>query len=136
MPTEKTAPQTPTLPESDAVQPQDLNPLLDVMSHEFRYAMVPLDAIFVDGEKPDEASVTALANDVLHTGLRHPICIILNDIDGHPAQYKIVTGRTRYAAFLQLGREMIPAQIWTLDPNDQPFQCTSSIRFSWPLFSQ
>jgi hypothetical protein len=81
MPTEKTAPQTPTLPESDAVQPQDLNPLLDVMSHEFRYAMVPLDAIFVDGEKPDEASVTALADDVLHTGLRHPICIILNDID-------------------------------------------------------
>jgi hypothetical protein len=46
---------------------------------------------------------------------------VLNDIKGHPAKYRLVSGRKRYAAFVKLGRQQIPAHTLTFQPED-PYQ--------------
>src|SRR6266446_2431269 len=98
--------------DNEEMQPQEThNAPLDAMLNDCRVEMVPLDAIYVEGDQQDDDLVKALAHSIGLIGLQNPICIVENDIEGHPAPYRLVSGRKRYAAFLKLKRPTIPAHI-------------------------
>jgi hypothetical protein len=80
--------------------------------------IVPLDAIYVEGDQQDEDLVTALAHSIGLIGLQNPVCVIDNDIPDHAAPYRLVSGKKRLAAFLKLQRTTIPAHILTYAETD------------------
>src|SRR5215471_16159075 len=92
--------------------------LPDTSLHECRVEMVPLDAIYVEGDQQDDDLINALAHSIGLIGLQNPICIVENDIPGHAAAYRLVSGRKRYAAFLKLERTTIPAHILSYAETD------------------
>ena len=91
---------------------------MDVVLNDCRVEMVPLDAIYVEGDQQDDDLVKALAHSIGLIGLQNPICIVENDIEGHPAPYRLVSGRKRYAAFLKLKCPTIPAHILSYAETD------------------
>src|SRR6266850_498732 len=88
------------------------NELPDASLHECRVEMVPLDDIYAGSDPYDDELnddlIKALAHSISLIGLQNPICIVANDIPDNPASYRLVSGRKRYAAFLQLERTTIP----------------------------
>jgi hypothetical protein len=92
--------------------------LLDASLHECRVEMVPLDAIYVEGDQQDEDLVSALADSIGLIGLQNPVCVIDNDIPDHAALYRLVSGKKRLAAFLKLQRTTIPAHILSYAETD------------------
>src|SRR6266478_5772971 len=104
-----------TAPEMD-------NALPDASLHECRVEMVPLDDIYAGSDPYDDALnddlIKALAHSIGLIGLQNPICIVANDIPDNTASYRLVSGRKRYAAFLQLERTTIPAHILSYAETD------------------
>src|SRR5712691_8401815 len=94
------------------------NAPLDVVLNDCRVEMVPLDAIYVESDHQDDDLVKALAHSIGLIGLQNPICIVENDIEGHSAPYRLVSGNKRLAAFLQLKRPTIPAHILSYAETD------------------
>jgi uncharacterized ParB-like nuclease family protein len=92
---------------------------LDPTSDTFNVALIAVDDIYSAKDGQHDALVNALADSIAHIGLQNPICIVHNDIEGHAAKYRIVSGRKRYAAFVKLGREQIPAHILAFPPEDE-----------------
>src|SRR5262245_42826065 len=92
MSTGTNAPQTPTLPESPDVDTHDVDPLQEVTLSEYRVELIPLDDIYVDGPEPDEQRVREMVESIREVTLHHPIGVVLNDIEGHPAKYRLVVG--------------------------------------------
>src|SRR5260370_1158695 len=102
--------------DTEEIQPQEThNAPLDVILNDCRVEMVPLDAIYAGSDPYDDALnddlIKALAHSISLIGLQNPICIVANDIPDNTASYRLVSGRKRYAAFLQLERTTIPAHI-------------------------
>src|SRR6266446_7006988 len=105
--------------DHEETQPQETdNAPLDAMLHDCRVEMVPLDDIYVEGDQQDDDLVKALAHSIGLIGLQNPICVVANDIEGHPAPYRLVSGRKRYAAFLKLKCPTIPAHILSYAETD------------------
>src|SRR6266849_898357 len=104
-----------TAPEMD-------NELPDASLHECRVEMVPLDDIYAGSDPYDDELnddlIKALAHSISLIGLQNPICIVANDIPDNTASYRLVSGRKRYAAFLQLERTTIPAHILSYAETD------------------
>jgi hypothetical protein len=96
--------------------------LPDAPLNDCRVEIVPLDAIYVEGDQQDDELhddlIKALAHSISLIGLQNPICVVANDIPEHPATYRLVSGRKRYAAFLQLQRTTIPAHILSYAETD------------------
>src|SRR6266704_2310968 len=68
--------------DHEETQPQETdNAPLDVVLNDCRVEMVPLDAIYVEGEPQDDDLVKALAHSIGLIGLQNPICIVENDIE-------------------------------------------------------
>src|SRR3989441_4839340 len=121
--------QTPEIPaqgmdnalqaDNEEMQPQETNnALLDAMLNDCRVEMVPLDAIYVEGEPQDDDLVKALAHSIGLIGLQNPICIVENDIPEHAAPYRLVSGNKRLAAFLKLKRTTILSHILSFVETD------------------
>src|SRR6266481_9100508 len=106
--TEATELHATTLHNNHATETQDVTPALEVMLHECRVEMIPLDAIYVERNQQDDDLVKALAHSIGLIGLQNPICVIENDIEGHSAPYRLISGHRRFAAFLTLKRTTIP----------------------------
>src|SRR6266446_10298566 len=109
--------------DNEEMQPQEMhNAPLDVVLHECRVEMVPLDDIYAKSDPYDDELhddlIKALAHSISLIGLQNPICIVANDIPDNPASYRLVSGRKRYAAFLQLERTTIPAHILSYAETD------------------
>src|SRR6266851_2561626 len=109
--------------DHEETQPQEThNAPLDAMLHECRVEMVPLDDIYAGSDPYDDALnddlIKALAHSISLIGLQNPICIVANDIPDNTASYRLVSGRKRYAAFLQLERTTIPAHILSYAETD------------------
>src|SRR5215831_1511756 len=102
---------TPRVETQEILAQEMYNTLLDAMLNDCRVEMVPLDAIYVEGDQHDDDLIKALAHSISLIGLQNPICIVANDIPDNPAPYRLVSGRKRYAAFLKLERPTIPAHI-------------------------
>jgi hypothetical protein len=100
--------QTPELPAQEMY-----SGLPDASLQDCRVAMVPLDAIYVEGDQQDEDLVIALADSIVHIGLQHPICVVKNDLPEQDTPYRIVSGRQRYQAYKSLGREYIMVRVPT-----------------------
>lgn len=98
--------ETPELPTQETD-----NALREASLNDCRVEMVPLDAIYVEGDQQEDDLVQALAHSIGLIGLQNPICIVENDIPQHAAPYRLVSGRKRYTAFLKLERTTIPAHI-------------------------
>src|SRR5215471_5585320 len=94
------------------------NDLPEASLHDCRVEMVPLDAIYVEGDQHDDDLVNALAHSIGLIGLQNPICVVENDLPDHAAPYRLVSGRKRYAAFLKLARTTIPAHILSYAETD------------------
>src|SRR5262252_2801701 len=94
------------------------NDLPDASLHECRVEMVPLDAIYVEGDQHDDDLVNALAHSIGLIGLQNPICVVENDLPDHAAPYRLVSGKKRLAAFLKLQRTTIPAHILSYAETD------------------
>src|SRR5215510_16337349 len=109
---------TPRVETQEILAQEMYNTLLDAMLNECRVEMVPLDAIYVEGDQHDDDLVTALAHSIGLIGLQNPICVTENDIPDHPATYRLVSGKKRFAAFLKLKRPRIPAHILTYAETD------------------
>ena len=107
-----------TPPEKITKKYKPDNPLLATEFNECHVEMIAVDDIFSARDGQHDALVNALADSISHIGLQNPICVVLNDIEGHPAKYRIVSGRKRYTAFVKLGRDQIPAHILTFVPED------------------
>src|SRR5215467_2188487 len=91
---------------------------LDPTSDTFHVEWIAIDEIYADRDGQHDALVNALADSIAHIGLQNPICVVLNDIEGNPARYRIVSGRKRLDAFVKLGRERIPTHILTFPLED------------------
>src|SRR5882762_9398752 len=102
-----------------ATETPKVNPALEVMLHECRVEMIPLDAIYVERNQQDDDLVKALAHSIGLIGLQNPICVIKNDIEGHAAPYRLISGHARLAAFLLLKRTTIPAHILSYAETDR-----------------
>jgi hypothetical protein len=94
------------------------NALPDASLHECRVEMVPLDAIYVEGDQHDDDLVTALAHSIGLIGLQNPICVVENDLPDHAAPYRLISGKKRLAAFVKLKRPTIPAHILSYAETD------------------
>src|SRR5437867_569055 len=108
-------------PREDNEETQALetnNAPLDAMLNDCHVEMVPLDAIYVEGDQQDDDLVKALAHSIGLIGLQNPICVVANDIEGHAAAYRLVSGNKRFAAFLKLKRTTIPAHILSYAETD------------------
>src|SRR5215468_3166294 len=72
---------------------QELDTALpDASLHDCHVAMVPLKDIYVESDPQDADLVTALAHSIGLIGLQNPICVVENDIPGHAAAYRLVSG--------------------------------------------
>jgi len=98
--------------------PEMYTDLPDASLQGCRVEMVPLDAIYVEGDQHDEDLVTALAHSIGLIGLQNPICVVENDLPDHAAPYRLVSGKKRLAAFLKLQRPTIPAHILSYAETD------------------
>src|SRR5437867_9542387 len=85
----------------------DTEPLIDPNVDTFQIELIAIDDIYVARDGQHDALVNALADSISHIGLQNPICVVLNDIEGNAATYRIVSGRKRHAAFVKLGRPQI-----------------------------
>src|SRR5215470_5565390 len=88
-------------------------------SDTFHVELIAVDDIYSARDGQHDALVNALADSIAHIGLQNPICVVLNDIEGQPARYRIVSGRKRLDAFVKLNRERIPTHILTFPLEDQ-----------------
>lgn len=105
--------------DNENIQLQETNnAVLDTSLHECHVEMIAIDDIYTARDGQHDALVNALADSIAHIGLQNPICVVLNDIEGNAATYRIISGRKRHAAFVKLGRHQIPAHILTFPPED------------------